>query len=466
MKLTFLGAAGEVTGSQHLIETDRLRLLLDCGLFQGHRAESREKNERFHCQPRKLDGVVLSHAHIDHCGNLPGLWRAGYRGPIFCTEATADIAEIMLEDSAKIQEEDARYLSKKLRGSHPPIDPLYTVDDVRKMRKQFEPLSYDDWHELSDDLRLRFLRAGHILGSAITEMDVRDGGEFKRVVFTGDLGRRDLPLLHEPQHIDRCDALICESTYGDRVHLPTANIKEHLERTLTEAVAKRGRVIIPAFSLGRTQQLVYFLNALEAEGRLPRIPVYVDSPLASRLTNVYRYYQTEMNSDANRLLARDDNSDLFSFEGLTFTQSQEESIALNKVRGPVVIISASGMCENGRIRHHLKNSIEDPDNTIVIIGFQAQHTLGRRLVERQPRVRIFDRDYQVRARIEILNGLSAHADANDFEWWFQHLADRGGAGRVFLVHGEEHSARTLVELIRHASDEEPVIPQRFESFEL
>lgn len=466
MKLTFLGAAGEVTGSQHLLETDDLRLLFDCGFFQGHRAESRAKNEQFHCTPGTLDAVLLSHAHIDHSGNLPGLFRAGFKGPIFCTEATADITEIMLEDSAKIQEEDARYLSRKLRGRHPPIEPLYTIDDVRRMRKQFSPLAYDEWHELADDVRVRFRRAGHILGSAITELELIDAGEPKRIVFTGDLGRRDLPLIHPPELIDRCDVLISESTYGNRVHLPTANIRDQLKTIIAETAARNGKVIIPAFSLGRTQQVVYFLNQLETSGELPDIPIYVDSPLSNRLTEVYRYYQREMNDDVLSTLRQDADSDIFGFDRLTYTQSQQESIALNRQRGPMVIIASSGMCESGRIRHHLKNAIEDENNTIIIIGFQAQHTLGRRIVERQPRVSIFDRTYELRARIEILNGLSAHADAHDFEWWFRHLGEQGGVGQVFLVHGEEDSARALAGLIRDYCDEDPIIPQRFDSFEL
>lgn len=466
MKLTFLGAAGEVTGSQHLLETDRLRLLLDCGFFQGRRAESRKKNEEFHCKPRTLDGVVLSHAHIDHCGNLPGLYRAGYKGPIFCTEATADIAEIMLMDSAKIQEEDARYLTKRLKGDHPSVDPLYTADDVKKMRKQFEPLSYDDWHELSPDFSIRFRRAGHILGSAITEMNITEKGEIRRVVFTGDLGRRGLPLLHDPQFIDRADVVICESTYGNRVHLPPGDLKEALRKIIHETAAKNGKVIIPAFSLGRTQQLVYFLNDLYNSGDLPNIPVFVDSPLSTKLTNVFRYYQTEMDEEVAQVLRDDEDGDIFGFEKLHYTRSQEESIALNRRKGSYVVIASSGMCENGRIRHHLKHAVENENNTVVIIGYQAQHTLGRRIVERQPRLRIFDQDFKLKARVEVLNGLSAHADAHDFQWWFEKLCEVGGAGQVFLVHGEEDPAKSLAGLIDNLCDSEPIIPQRFDSYEV
>ena len=466
MKLTFLGAAGEVTGSQHLLETDDLRVLLDCGFFQGRRAESREKNGHFHCHPKTLDGVVLSHAHIDHCGNLPGLYRAGFRGPIFCTEATADVAAIMLADSARIQAEDAKYLSRHAESGHPSIEPLYDEKDVRRTVKLFEPLPYGQWHDLAADFRLRFSDAGHILGSAICEMEIREGDRTLRTVFTGDLGRRSLPLLRPPTLLDGCDVLITESTYGNRVHPPPQDIKTALLRIITRAADNQGKVIIPAFSLGRTQQVVYFLNELHDEGLLPAVPVFVDSPLASRLTDVYRRHREIMNRETREMLAHDGDGDLFSFPLLRYVESQRESIALNKREGPFVVISASGMCENGRVRHHLKHAVADERNTIVIIGFQAGNTLGRRLVERQPVVHIFDRRLPLRARVEKLNGLSAHADVEDFKWWFGHMAADSGIGRAFVVHGEPDSAAALAGILRHDCNEEPVIPERFESFDV
>ncbi|MFN0196519.1 MAG: MBL fold metallo-hydrolase [Planctomycetaceae bacterium] len=464
MKITFLGAAGEVTGSQHLLESDRVRLLLDCGLFQGHRAESRLKNEKFFCDPKNLDGVILSHAHIDHCGNLPGLYKAGFRGPIFCTEATAEIAEIMLEDSAGIQQEDARYLKRHWTPGGPNAEPLYTQDDVRRCCKLFETLNYHGWHELSPDVKVRFHDAGHILGSAIVESEIRDGNQRKRIVFTGDLGRRQTPLLRDPDIVEGCDVLISESTYGDRVHPPVEDTKKELIRIFNEAHALEGKVIIPAFSLGRTQHILYFLNELVNAGKVPRMPIFVDSPLSSKLTNVFRRFSDIMDEEAQKTSERD--SDLFGFPGLVFVNSQSESMELNKRKGPYVVIAASGMCENGRVRHHLKHGVGDANNTIVIIGFQAQHTLGRRFVERQPRVRIFDRDYPVRAKIEILNGLSAHADAQDFQWWFEQLSRNGGAHQTFLVHGETKSAQSLAELIHDLCNTDPIIPQRLQSFEV
>lgn len=475
MRITFLGAAGEVTGSQHLIETDTRRILLDCGLFQGRRDECRAKNEKFHCDPANLDGVILSHAHIDHSGNLPGLRKAGYKGPIFCTEATADIAYIMLRDSAKIQQEDAKYLRKRRRReekknggsdtrSLPPIQPLYGEEEVLKLSKQFQPLAFSEWHQLADDFRLRFHNAGHILGSAIVEVELEDAGETRRVVFSGDLGQRGMPLLRDPVTVDACDALICESTYGNRKHPPIANIRVHLERIVKRAIANDGRVIIPAFSLGRTQLVLHILNNMYNEGELGDMPVFVDSPLATRLTDVYRDYQRELNDKVLEKLKDDD--DVFDFPTLRFVQSRDESMALNRRKGAFVVIASSGMCEFGRVVHHLKHAVSHEENEICIIGYQASHTLGRRLVERQPTVRIFGREYKLRANVQKINGLSAHGDADDLAWWIGQLAKRGGADNVFLVHGEPDSAQALARLIKDDCNTDPVIPALYETIEI
>lgn len=469
MKITFLGAAGEVTGSQHLIETDNLRLLLDCGLFQGHRAEAYAKNAQFRCEPKHLDGVILSHAHIDHCGNLPGLYKAGFRGPIFCTPATADVASIMLQDSARIQEEDADYLRDRLAHSHdrhqqPPIDPLYTTDHAKAVIKQFETLEYGTWHHLAPDVRVRFSDAGHILGSAIVELELEDGGKNKRLVFTGDLGRRNIPLLRDPQRVLGCDVLITESTYGNRVHPPAADIQSHLATILQQAVARSGRVIIPAFSLGRTQTLVYFLNELHNAGKLPSIPVYVDSPLSREITAVYRRHVAEMDVALQRTMQHD--KEPFMFPGLTYVATQSESASLNHRKGPFVVIAASGMCEAGRIRHHLRHGLGNANNTVLLIGFQAENTLGRRLQEGHTVVRIFDREVEVKARIESVNGLSAHADAEDFQWWFEQLHSDRGVGQAFIVHGEEPGRTALKQLLEPISDEPPILPQLYQSFEV
>ena len=463
MKLTFLGAAGEVTGSQHLIETDTLRVLLDCGFFQGRRKESYLKNSKFKCDPKNLDVVILSHAHLDHCGNLPGLYKAGYRGPIFCTPATAEIVSIMLRDSAKIQKEDAKYLSKH-HFDGPPLEALYDDKDVREVTRLFETVKYDQWEEFSPALSFRFSDAGHILGSAITEINIEDKSEKKRIVFTGDLGRRGLPLLSDPTPVGGCDVLICESTYGNRIHRPPADIKSDLLRIITDAANNGGRVIIPAFSLGRTQQLIYFLNELTEEKLLPEIPVYVDSPLATRLTEVFRDHQDILDEESQRTLLLDD--DLFEFPQLHYVQSHKESMELNHKKGPFVVISASGMCENGRIRHHLKHAVTSSRNHIVIIGYQAANTLGRRIVEKQPKVKIFNKYLPLNARVDILNGLSAHADVQDFKWWFEQLAKKNGVGQAFLVHGEPESAKSLATLLADYCDEDPIVPKLYQSFEV
>jgi metallo-beta-lactamase family protein len=464
MKITFLGAAGEVTGSQHLIETMNLRVLLDCGFFQGHRAEARKKNEQFLCRPKELSGVILSHAHADHCGNLPGLYKAGYRGPIFCTPASRDIARVMLMDSSHIQQEDAKYLQEKLGPGHPPVEPLYDDDDVEGVMECIETIPYGEWHELSKDFRLRFTDAGHILGSAITEMEIREGADWKRVVFTGDLGRRGLPILRDPQRVDGCDVLITESTYGNRVHPAADDIKQHLKRILKVATERKSRVVIPAFSLGRTQTLVYFLNELFNEGELPSIPVFVDSPLSKSITAVYRHHADVMDADFQRVLKSD--KDPFTFPGLKYVATQQESASLNHRKGPFVVIAASGMCEAGRVVHHLRHAIENPDNIIVLIGFQAENTLGRKLQDRWRTVRIFDRLIELNAEVESLQGLSAHADSEDFKWWFDGLNADRGVGRAFIVHGEPDSAKALAEMLQEISDEPPTIPQFGESFEV
>jgi len=465
MKVTFFGAAGEVTGSQHLIETDKLRVLLDCGLFQGRRAESRLKNETFRCQPKELDGVILSHAHIDHCGNLPRLYRAGYRGPIFCTPATADIAKIMLADSARIQVEDAKYLAKKLEPGHPSLEPLYNEQDAAETVKLFETLPYGQWHELAEHFRVRFAEAGHILGSAIVEMEIRERGVWRRVVFTGDLGRRNIPLLRDPQLVDGCDVLITESTYGNRIHPATSNLQAELLEVMRRTIERKGKIIIPAFSLGRTQTIVYFLNRLYNDGLLPKLQVFVDSPLSRRLTDVHRENMGTMDADVRGVLRTD--PDPFAFGGLTYVASQQESMALNHRPGPFAIIAASGMCENGRVVHHLRHAVDDDRNAVVIIGFQAEHTLGRQLQERRPTVRIFDRHIPLRAEVAVLQGLSAHADAEDFRWWFSNLSKSGrGVGRAFIVHGEAAGAQGVAKLLDDVCDEPPTIPKLFESFEV
>jgi metallo-beta-lactamase family protein len=369
----------------------------------------------------------------------------------------------MLRDSARIQEEDAAYEQRKRYRSRDHVPgPLYTEDDARHVAKLFEPQPMHDWQDLVPGVRLRFLHAGHILGAAISELELQDQGQIRRVVFTGDLGRRHQPVLMDPETIERCDVLICESTYANRQHPDTSNVSAELQRIICRAAEVGGRVIIPAFSLGRTQMLAYLLNELRNRDQLCRVPVFIDSPLATRLTDVHRLHTADMDSDVQTSLQQDD--DVFSFPGLTYVRTQDESMALNRTPGPMVIIAAGGMCENGRIVHHLKHALDDERNTVMIIGFQAEHTLGRRLVERRPEVSIFGRRIPLRARVEVVNGLSAHADADDFRWWFGALQRRGGTGETYIVHGEAEAARALADIAADCSDELPVIPQYGQSF--
>jgi metallo-beta-lactamase family protein len=464
MKLTFLGAAGEVTGSQHLLETDTLRLLLDCGLFQGSRAETNAKNRQFRCRPRELDAVILSHAHIDHCGNLPGLFRAGFRGPVYCTPATADLTAVMLRDSLHIQQEDARYLERHAAPDAPCIEPLYGEDEVRGVIKLLDPLEGADWHELSPALRLRFTNAGHILGSAVVQLDIEDEADVRRVVFTGDLGRRGLPLLRDPELVEGCDILITEATYADTVHPPPDDTKARLLTIIQRADETGGKVVIPAFSLGRTQQVLYFLRELTRAGTLPKMPIFVDSPLANRVTEVFCQHAEQFDTAAARALGQD--RDLFHFPTVKYFESPQESMELNRREGPFIVIAASGMCENGRVRHHLKHTVEDERNTIVLIGFQAEHTLGRRIAERQPRLRIFDQFCTLRAHVESLSGLSAHADAEDFKWFFSHMSADSHIGRACIIHAERPAAEAMAVLLHDLCDEDPSIPRFDESLEV
>lgn len=459
MKLTVLGAAGEVTGSQHLIETASRRLLLDCGFFQGHRAESREKNSHFLCHPKEVDAVILSHAHIDHCGNLPGLYKAGFRGPIFCTPPTAEIAEVMLRDAAKIQREDADYLRRHLSPAQArAVEPLYDETHARAVCELIETIPYGKLEEVGKDVRIRFLEAGHILGSAMVELDLEEQGVWKRVLFTGDIGRRGLPILRDPQLSERCDLLITEGTYGNRIHPDAGEQQQELARIIGQTAARGGRVIIPAFALGRTQNILYYLNDLHNQGKLPRIPMYVDSPLSRELTHIYMRHQHEMDVALQRIRQTDENP--FSFPGLQFIRTPQESASLNHREGSFVVVASSGMCESGRVVHHLKHALDDEKNTVILMGFQAQHTLGRRLQEKRPSVMVLNKQVTVRAEIESLTGLSAHADADDFRWWYGELAKRGGCGQAVVVHSEEPAAEATAQLVAHASDEPPIIPKR------
>ena len=450
MEITFYGAARTVTGSQHLLEINGRRILLDCGLYQGPRDESADRNRHLPFDARAVDTLILSHAHIDHSGNIPSLVRNGFTGDIVTTSATRDLCSIMLRDSAKIQESDVAYLNKKRRRDNlPPLEPIYTMADALASLKQFIGISYERPYQVAPGITLTFYDAGHVLGSALVVLDVADAGAGQpaRVVFTGDLGRANRPILNDPVFLDRADVLIMESTYGDREHPDDVDTDHRLEEIIRETIKQGGKVIVPAFAIGRTQELVYRLNNLvERRDLPPNLQVYVDSPLAIDATAVFRAHPEAYDAEIAEVLVSDRDRDPFGFAMMRYTRSPEESKELNFLRQPAVIISASGMAETGRILHHLKNNIEDPRSTVLITGFQAPETLGRRLVDGHKRVKIFGEDYDVRARVLSLNGLSGHADRSELLAWAKRL--QPPPGHTFLVHGEPDAAFALADSLR------------------
>jgi metallo-beta-lactamase family protein len=435
MKLTFWGAARTVTGSKHLVELDNgQRLLLDCGLFQGIRAEAERLNRHLPFDPSMLDAVLVSHAHIDHIGLLPLLWKQGFRGHIFCTHATRDLCAIMLMDSAHIQESDVAYVNKRHRAQgKPEIEPLYTSEDVEGVLSLFIGVSYRQVFHPVAQVGVEFRDAGHILGSASMVLTVEEGGRTKKLGFTGDVGNPGRPILRDPEKMDDCDFLITESTYGGEVHDPPTESMERLAEVIAQTSHRGGKVIIPAFALGRTQELVYALDQLWNDDDLPRIPMYVDSPLAVNATGVYMAHPECFDAELRRYMREDPNP--FGFERLTYIRDAAESRKLNETRMPMVIISASGMAEAGRILHHLRHNISDPRNTVMIVGFCAENTLGRRIADRQPIVRIFGEEYPLRAQVVVMNSFSAHADEPGLLDFLGKL-DRERLRRVLLVHGE------------------------------
>jgi metallo-beta-lactamase family protein len=457
--VTFWGAARTVTGSMHLLQACGQSVLLDCGLFQGHRAEGQLRNRYFPFRPRDLDAVVLSHAHIDHCGNLPNLVKQGFVGPIFCTPATRALAGVMLGDAAKIHEEDADYLNRHRLKGEPEIEPLYTGREVFRTLLRLRAVPYETVAPIETGLAVSFVDAGHLLGSAMVSLRIDAAGGMRRLTFTGDLGRPGLPILRDPAPVPPCDLLISECTYGGHTHEPVEETAERLGEVVRRTAARGGKVIIPAFSVGRTQTVVYFLHELMNAGRLPDIPVYVDSPMAVRATEVYRAHPECFDEPTLRLL--DEDPDLFGEQRIRYVEKVNESIALNGMRDPCVIISASGMCEAGRVLHHLRHNIEDPRNTVLIAGYQAEGTLGRRLVERRPEVRILGRALQLKAEVVVLNGLSSHADHGDLLRALGPLA--GETRRVRLVHGEPERAEALAEGLKAAGFDDVAVPERGES---
>jgi metallo-beta-lactamase family protein len=442
MKITFHGAARTVTGSQHLFQINGRNLLIECGFFQGRREESYNHNLNFPFDPQKIDAVILSHAHIDHSGNLPNLVKQGFRGNIFTTPATAHLANIMLLDSGHIQESDVAYVNKK-KAAHgePLVEPIYTLEDAGLVAQYFSGVPYDQPFEPIPGVTARLIEAGHILGSAAVVLDIEEKGRKLRLWFSGDIGRRNLPLLRDPVLPDNPDYLIMECTYGDKPHREPELAYEELQQVVDRTIKRKGKVIIPAFAVGRTQELVYSLHQMMDSKVIPPIPIIVDSPLAINASEVFRAHPECFDEETRQFIQQDKHKSVFGFDKLRYTRTVEESKALNFMKEPMIIISASGMAETGRILHHLKNNIEDPKNTILIVSWQAPYTLGRRLADHDKEVKIFGETYPVRAEVATIGGLSAHAGQSFLLEYA--LAVKGKARKVFLVHGEQTPADTL-----------------------
>lgn len=445
MQVQFLGATRTTTGSMFLLEVNKRRILLECGLYQGKRQESIERNRKLPFDPKSIDVAVLSHSHIDHCGNFPNLCRQGYNGNIFCTHATRDLAAIMLVDSARIQQSDAEYISRKrAKHGHPPVEPLYTVADADKTLRQFVSVNYDRQILITDGVTLTYQDAGHILGSAQVVLDICENGRDYRYLFTGDIGRGGHAIIRDPVNVTDVDYLHIESTYGNREHGPRDDAPVKICKLVRETIHRKGKVIIPAFSVGRTQLIVYTLHQLAESGDLPEVPIFVDSPLSVNATEVFRLHPECFNEKIYTFLREKENP--FGMENLRYIRDVAHSKRLNSIDGPAIIISSSGMCEGGRIRHHLKNNLENPNNLVLFVGYCAQHTLGARIINGDSPVKIFGEKYEVKAQIARLDAFSGHADKHELRSYVNNLT--GEIKRAFVVHGEEDQSFPFAETLR------------------
>ncbi len=467
MEIRFYGAAKMVTGSNYLVKTEKYNILVDCGMFQGNEEMEKLNYNDFPYNPSEIDFLILTHAHIDHSGRIPKLVKEGFKGRILTTNATYDLCKIMLKDSAKIQESDVEWENRKRqRAGKNPIEPLYTMEDAENSLKYFEPYFIDQKIKINDNIQIRFKDAGHMLGSAILELWVSEGNEEVKVVFSGDLGMPGRPIINNPDYIDEADYLIIESTYGDTIHESYEESTEKLIDIINKTELRGGTVIIPSFAVGRTQELIYQLNQYyeynpEVEEYM-KVPIYIDSPMAVDATEAFKRNSSSFNEEARGLILRGDNP--FQFDNLRYIRSQEESMALNKYTFPKVIISSSGMATAGRIRHHLKHNLWDEKNSLVFVGYQAEGTLGRILLDGKRQVKILGEEIQVRAEIYDIEGFSGHADQNVLLDWINRFQKK--PKKIFVVHGEEEPATALSTLIKHLYKIETIIPNIGDSFSI
>ncbi|MEE9430141.1 MAG: MBL fold metallo-hydrolase [Melioribacteraceae bacterium] len=465
MEIQFIGAAQTVTGSMHLVRTGTTTFLVDCGLYQGKRKLAFEINRNFDLfDPAEIDFVILTHAHIDHSGNLPTLVKHGFKGRIYSTFATRDLVTIMLRDSAHIQEKDIEYVNKKRkRKGQNPFEPLYIRENVVDTLKQFVCINYHREFDINEDISLTFMDAGHILGSAVSYLAIKENGKEFQIGFSGDLGRPNLPILRDPEKIRDVSYFICESTYGGREHDNPIDSEAQLARVINRAVERNAKVIVPAFSVGRTQELVYALHRIFDRGDAPKIPIFVDSPLSVNATEVFRLHPECFDAETEEFLIRD--KDPFGFNQLQYVTEVSESKALSKVDGPMMIISSSGMCEAGRIQHHLKNNILDANNIILMVGYSAQNTLGRRLIDKDPFVKIFGEEYEVKAEVIVLNSFSAHADESELIDYVNQF-DKEKMKKIFLVHGELDQQEIFKKNLAKNGFNNVIIPEKGDVFVL
>jgi metallo-beta-lactamase family protein len=447
LQIEFIGGARTVTGSQHLLHINGKKILLECGLFQGRRSETYEKNKNFKFNPAEIDALILSHAHIDHSGNIPNLVSKGFDGLIYATSATVDLCQIMLRDSAHLQEKDIEYVNKKKKKKgEEPFEPLYTLEDVEKAMQQFVGVQYNRTIDLYPGIKFMFRDAGHILGSAGVRLEIEEeGGKKISLGFSGDIGRPESPVIKSPDVLRDIDVLIMESTYGNRLHSPAEEVEEDFVSTINPVINRGGKIIIPAFAVGRTQTIVYMLHKLFDENRIPEIPIYVDSPLAVEATNIFRSHPECLDRETYRIFLQN-GEDPFGFGRLKYIKKTEESKQLNDKPGPMIIISASGMAEGGRILHHLVNNISNPKNLILFVGYAAEHTLARRIMNGNEKVNIFGEEFEVKAQIKKMDYFSGHADQKELLDYLR-LNDQNMLKNIFLVHGEEEMALPFKEKI-------------------